>query len=108
MRRPPLEHPPSDDSVGAIRGFFDDEERAVEEFFDPKRPPTVRRGARGASSTKPTHYKVMSISMYTEDIERLNEMVREAKALGHTRANKSMLIREALRQLDLSALRPQA
>ncbi len=98
-----MEHQPSDDPVGAIRGFFDDEERAVEEFFDPKRPSKINR--RTAPSTdKPTHYKVISISMYTDDIARLDELVKEAKGMGHTRANKSMLIREALRQLDLNAL----
>ena len=98
-----MEHQPSDDPVGAIRGFFDDEERAVEEFFDPKRPTKISRRA-ASTANKPTHYKVISISMYTDDIARLEELVKEAKALGHTRANKSLLIREALRQLDLNAL----
>lgn len=98
-----MEHQPSDDPVGAIRGFFDDEERAVEEFFDPKRPSKISRRT-SATPDKPTHYKVISISMYTDDIARLEELVKEAKAMGHTRANKSMLIREALRQLDLNRL----
>ena len=89
-----------EDVVGAIKGFFDDEERAVEEFFDPKVPRKVDKG-RATQGERPTHYKVISISLYTEDIERLNEMVKTLKAKGHSRASKSMLIREALRQLDL-------
>ncbi|MEE2756103.1 MAG: hypothetical protein VYA30_05560 [Myxococcota bacterium] len=89
-----------DDIVGAIKGFFDDEERAVEEFFDPRLPRRIDARSN-AKNDKPTHYKVVSISLYTEDIERLNELVKELKSRGHSRASKSMLIREALRQLDL-------
>ncbi|MBV71987.1 MAG: hypothetical protein CMH52_11710 [Myxococcales bacterium] len=93
--------PTSDeDVVGAIKGFFDDEERAVEEFFDPRLPRRVN-GRTIAKNDKPTHYKVVSISLYNEDIARLNELVQELKKRGHSRASKSMLIREALRQLDL-------
>lgn len=50
---------------------------------------------------KPQHYKIISISLYTEDIERLDGMVKELKARGHHRVNKSQLIRQALMQLDL-------
>ena len=94
------------DVVGAIRGFFDDEERAVEEFFSPVTP-DKGINTRKKPATKPTHYKVISISMYTDDIERLSSIVDELKARGHTRANKSMVIREALRQLDLAQVPPQ-
>ena len=62
--------------------------------------------ARGAKKDKPTHYKVVCISMYTADIENLNAMVAELKSRGHTKANKSQLIRYALRQLDLDTLPP--
>ena len=50
---------------------------------------------------KPQHYKVVSISLYTEDIQRLNQLVRELKQRGHYKANKSQIIRHALAQLDL-------
>ena len=97
-----MDHQEPEDVVGAIKGFFDDEERAVEEFFDPKVPRRVqKRTDSDIGIKKPTHYKVMSISMYTEDIDRLNELVQALKKRGHSRANKSMVIREALRQLDL-------
>ena len=39
-----------------------------------------------------------------EDIERLNAMVDELKSRGHFKANKSMLIRHALEQLDLDQI----
>ena len=96
-----------EDVVGAIKGFFDDEERAVEEFFDPQLPKRVDR-TRTTDTERPTHYKVVSISLYTEDIERLNRLVKECKKRGHSRASKSMLIREALRQLDLNAIPRQS
>ncbi|MCC6806279.1 MAG: hypothetical protein IT381_02550 [Deltaproteobacteria bacterium] len=53
---------------------------------------------------KPEHYKVISISLYKEDIELLERLVQEAKKLGHTKANKSQIIRCALHTLDLQKL----
>ena len=53
---------------------------------------------------RPTHYKVICISMYTRDIEELDAKVAELKRRGWTKANKSQLIRLALAQLDLDAL----
>lgn len=55
-------------------------------------------------SEKPTHYKVICISMYTTDIERLEEKVAELKRRGYTKANKSQLIRMALSQIDLDKI----
>ena len=52
-------------------------------------------------SSETQHYKIVSISLYMEDIERLNSMVDELKSRGHFKANKSMLIHHALEQLDL-------
>jgi hypothetical protein len=60
-----------------------------------------RSRVRQTPPAKPKHYKIVSISLYNEDIERLNEMVRELKRRGHYKANKSQLIRYALGQLDL-------
>ncbi len=81
--------------------FFSDEDRAVDDFFAPKRAP-----AR-APKSRPEHYKVVSISLYNDDIDRLATLVREMKARGHTRASRSALIREALRQIDLDAIPEQ-
>jgi hypothetical protein len=98
--------PEQKDEVGAIVGLFDDEETAVEEFFTPHIVQRTTARPRPAAS-RPSHYKVISISLYTEDIERLGTLVQELKACGHTRANKSMVIREALRQLDVNAIPTQ-
>jgi hypothetical protein len=64
--------------------------------------PTRRRAGNG--QLKPTHYKVICISMYTRDIEELEAKVAELKRRGWTKASKSQLIRIALSQVDLDKL----
>ena len=51
--------------------------------------------------SKPSHYKVICISMYTDDLKRLDKMVEELKGRGLTKANRSALIRYALGEVDL-------
>jgi hypothetical protein len=65
-------------------------------------PGSRRRAASGP--LKPTHYKVICISMYTRDIEELEAKVAELKRRGWTKASKSQLIRIALAQVDLDKL----
>jgi hypothetical protein len=64
------------------------------------------RTAEAASprAPRPTHYKVICISMYTRDLEELEAKVAELKRRGWTKANKSQLIRLALAQVDLDKL----
>ena len=52
-------------------------------------------------AAKPTHYKVICISLYTKDLDRLDGMVDDLKARGITKASRSALIRAALDQIDL-------
>ena len=59
------------------------------------------RAKRGAGPAKPTHYKVICISMYTKDLKRLDAMVDSLKARGMTKANRSAPIRYALGEVDL-------
>jgi hypothetical protein len=72
-------------------------------FYAP--PPREARGSSSARSRngdpKPAHYKVICISLYTKDLERLDALVTELKARGITKANRSALIRVALDQVDL-------
>ena len=64
------------------------------------RPQHLRQRA-APQKPKPTHYKIVCISLYTDDIDRLKKLVAELKRRGHTKANKSQLIRAALDQVDL-------
>ena len=57
-----------------------------------------------AKKPKPTHYKVICVSMYTRDLEDLNAKVAELKRRGWTKANKSLVLRMAIGQLDLDKI----
>lgn len=48
---------------------------------------------------RPTHYRVVCFSLYTQDIARLDALVAEMKRRGWTKASKSALIRLALAKL---------
>ncbi len=69
--------------------------------FDPPARVTTVPSDR-APTPKPDHYKVICISLYNADLARLDAMVEQLKAAGHTKANRSALIRLALDQVDLS------
>lgn len=64
-------------------------------------PPSSGKPRAKTLPPKPDHYKVICISMYTKDLDRLDAMVEELKARGLTKANRSALIRQALDQIDL-------
>lgn len=55
-------------------------------------------------TVRPTHYKVVSISLYNEDIDRIDRLVDELKAAGHTKANRSSLIRFAIDKVDITRM----
>jgi hypothetical protein len=83
-------------------------ESILERFYKPEPPtmgPTITPITDAPKAKeKPTHYKVVCISLYNEDIEHLESMVAELKRRGHTKANKSQLIRAALAQVDLGKI----
>jgi hypothetical protein len=94
-----------DDKTMAHDPLSDADTILSEEYYGRRRdesdaPPNRRR----STAEKPTHYKVICISMYTRDIEELEAKVAELKRRGWTKANKSQLIRLALSQLDLEKL----
>lgn len=59
--------------------------------------------------TKPrqNHYKTISISLYLEDIERIDNLVYELKRRGFSKMNRSALIRFAIDTVNIDALPPQ-
>ncbi len=46
-------------------------------------------------------YKVITISLYNDDYELLNDYLKELKEQGYHRINKSKIIRYALRNVDI-------
>jgi hypothetical protein len=88
--------------LGSARVLDADEVQGVLSgaFYSPEAaPPRARKKAPPAD--KPLHYKVICISLYTKDLDRLDALVDELKSRGVTKANRSALIRVALEQLDL-------
>jgi len=76
-----------------------------EEYYGRRGAPEHAAPAgKRAKQPRPTHYKVICISMYTRDLEDLDAKVAELKRRGWTKANKSQLIRLALSQIDIDKL----
>ncbi len=90
---------------GAARVLDPDEVQGVLSgaFYAPI-PVTKGRGAASPAPEKPAHYKVICISMYIKDLDRLDALVDELKKKGVTKANRSALIRAALDQVDLAKI----
>ena len=70
-------------------------------FYNAQPANTLTPTGTQKRDSKPSHYKVICISMYTDDLRRLDTMVEALKARGLTKANRSALIRYALGQVDL-------
>ncbi len=89
MKEKVLEHNPLSESEKILSEDFYGTHSAVKAETAP------------APKEKPTHYKIMCVSMYLKDIKELEEKVAALKARGYTRANKSQLIRMALRRINV-------
>lgn len=84
--------------------FDGDEVREVlADGFYAKRP-SPRRGRARAKKKKADHYEVICISLYNEDLARLDGMVTGLKESGHRKMSRSALIRYALDTCDLGGL----
>jgi hypothetical protein len=98
----------NDENIGSTaRQIFDrDEVEGVlkSSFYTGPRSQPSPGQALADEKKKPTHYKVICISMYTDALGRLDEMVKELKARGYTKANRSALIRHALDVVDLDTV----
>lgn len=69
----------------------------------PAAAPKPRR-RRKRRAQRPTHYEVICISLYKEDLARLDAKVASLKESGHRKMSRSALIRYALDQVDLEGL----
>ena len=68
------------------------------------RPEVDGARRRRPAKPKPDHYEVICISLYKEDLERLDAKVAELKAAGHRRMTRSALIRWRLDHVDVDAI----
>ena len=85
------------------QGVQQDVGRGLQNGFYAGSAPSPEPLQEGGSKrdAKPSHYKVICISMYTDDLKRLDSMVEALKARGLTKANRSALIRYALSNVKL-------
>jgi hypothetical protein len=92
----------------AVRDIFDaDEVREVlsETFYrEPASSAREPKRRARAKALKPDHYEVICISLYNEDLARLDAKVQRLKEQGHRKMSRSALIRYALDTVDLDAL----
>ena len=97
-------HPTKDKDVETKALAHDplEQEDILADFYRPHSPGKKGSFSSESKTEKPSHYKVVCLSLYTEDIEKLNSFVAELKKRGHTKANKSQVVRAALEQLDVS------
>ncbi|MEM7137684.1 MAG: hypothetical protein AAF500_13965 [Myxococcota bacterium] len=80
----------------------EDEVNAVlrETFYSGSKKKRAPAKAKAKKSKKADHYDVICISLYKEDLARLDAMVTKLKKRGHRRVSRSALIRFALDQVD--------
>jgi hypothetical protein len=92
-----------DERGSAARGLFehDDVDGVLSGSFYATVGAAEPRPKRLGADDRPAHYKVICISMYNDDLHKLDDMVRELKQRGYTKANRSALIRHALSVLDI-------
>lgn len=64
----------------------------------------LKRRRKRIIKEKPTHYKLVCISLYNQDIARLEQHVSELRTRGHTKANKSQVIRFAIDHAPLEKM----
>jgi hypothetical protein len=91
--------------TATVRVLRADDERGSGAFYAPAKAPV--EGAEDPAAkrdAKPAHYKVICISMYMDDLKRLDGMVESLKARGLTKANRSALIRYALSGVNLETV----
>jgi hypothetical protein len=96
-----MAHDPLSDADAILSEEYYGRRRDGGAAAEPRKP---RAGGAAGKPARPTHYKVICISMYTRDLEDLDAKVAELKRRGWTKANKSQLIRLALSQIDIDKL----
>ena len=103
------------DHLNAAKSLFDkdDVEGVLRDAFyvrsDADGPAVVALDAGGGrrkkkSRPKGDHYEIVCISMYVEDLVRLDDKVAALKQSGHRRMTRSALIRLALDRLALESV----
>lgn len=91
-----------------VRAVFTDEDVLAKSFYREDETPKPRLAAldaagkrRKAAKPKADHYEIICISIYNDDLARLDAKVDALKQKGHRRMTRSALIRYALDRLAI-------
>ena len=77
----------------------------AETFYrNPSNTEASKPKRKAKKKKKPDHYEVICISLYKEDLARLDSKVKQLKSAGHRKMSRSALIRFALDTVDLDQL----
>jgi hypothetical protein len=73
---------------------------------DPRTERTCKGTGAYVGEDKSRDYSSLCTSVYNDDLRRWDAFVRELKRRGYTKANRSALLRYAVRQLDIDDIPP--
>jgi hypothetical protein len=93
--------------VGLASNPLDELDPLAAHFYAPaaatKRQPKARSKGRQPLEEGRT-FRLVTFSFYEDDVARLDALLKQARASGRRRANRSQIVRLALRQVDVAAL----
>lgn len=97
---------PSHDGLSGLLSDTEIDDVLSSTFYRQDLAPAKARSARPSRTPKPKpdHYEVICISLYKEDLERLDAKVQQLKQRGHRKMTRSSLIRFALDHVELDKL----
>ena len=81
--------------------------RKSEDVVEPEGPEEPARQPQPTEEEEDAGFRRVNISLFPEDIELLNGMVRTLRKRGYRRVSKSQIIRYALQTVDLEKM-PQS
>lgn len=98
----------------ATNPLADEDDIMARTFYTPGVPAGYTNGAAADEDEdeldearrrdKPSHYRVVSVSLYLDDIERIDTIIKELKRRGFTKMNRSALIRFAIDTVNIDNL----
>ena len=91
-----------------VLGGLSSPEDIMRKHFYRKSEGEAERGAEGSPEEEDAgRFQRVNISLFPEDIELLNNMVRDLRKRGYRRVSKSQIIRYALKTVDIEKM-PQS
>ena len=97
-----MDAPALETELGLGHNPLDDEDPVVAALYARPAARTKLPGRRPLQEGR--SWRLVTFSFYEDDVARLDALLLKAKKRGHRRANRSQIMRLALRQVDISKL----